>query len=113
MRSRLRRYETIPLEPDSSTPFPAPARRGKCVLVGLRKHRHGRIVNGWLILIGIVGATIAVAYALSRLPHSNLAPLPQSVQYDPYSATFLLAGITLPLAFAYGRRARVSLTEAR
>jgi len=34
------------------------------------------------------------------------------VQYDPYSAAFLLAGITLPLAFAYGRRARVSLTEA-
>jgi O-antigen ligase len=41
-----------------------------------------------------------------------LEPVPQSMQYDPYSAAFLLAGITLPLAFAYARRARVSLTEA-
>jgi O-antigen ligase len=112
MPSHLSRNETIPLEPDPSTPFTPPARRGKCVLVGLRKRRQGRIVNGWLILIGIVGAIIAVADGLSRPPNSDLEPLQQSVQYDPYSAAFLLAGITLPLAFAYARRARVSLTEA-
>lgn len=106
------RNEAVALEPDFSTPFPAQARSGKCVLVGPRKHPQGRIVNGWLILIGIVGAIIVVADGIKRPLYSELEPQPQSMQYDPYSAAFLLAGITLPLAFAYARRARVSLTEA-
>jgi O-antigen ligase len=106
------RNEAVALEPDSSTPFPAQARSGKCVLVGPQKHPRGRIVNGWLILIGIVGAIVVVADGLTRPLYSDLEPWPQSLQYDPYSAAFLLAGITLPLAFAYARRARVPLTEA-
>lgn len=100
------------MQPDSSTPFPAPARPEKCALVGPRKHRQGRIINRWLILIGIVGSIIAVADGLKRPPNLDFEPLPQSMQYDPYSAAFLLATITLPLVFAYARRARVSLTEA-
>ena len=108
---QMARIKASALESGSSTPFAAPSRRGKSILVGLRKHRPERIVNGWLILIGIVGAIIAVADGLTRPPDLDFQPLPQSMQYDPYSAAFLLAGITLPLAFAYARRARASLTE--
>src|SRR2546429_8998178 len=88
------------------------AERSAVAPVLIRKHPRTRIVNSWLILIGIVGAIIAVADGLKRPPNSDLEPLPQSLQYDPYSAALLLAGITLPLAFAYARRARASLTEA-
>lgn len=112
MPSRLSRNETIALEADSSSPFPAAAPGEKCILVGFRKHREGRIVNSWLILIGIVGAVICVADGLTRPPNSDLELPPQSLQYTPYSAALLLAGITLPLAFAYGRRARASVGEA-
>lgn len=108
---RLDPNETVPLEPESSTP-PSPPRGEICVLVGPRKHRQGLIVNGWFIFIGIVGAIIVVADGLKRPPNFDLEPLPQSMQYDPYSAAFLLAGLTLPFAIAYARRARVSLTEA-
>ena len=88
------------------------AERSAVASVLIRKHPRTRIVNSWLILIGIVGAIIAVADGLKRPPNSDLEPLPQSLQYDPYSAALLLAGITLPLAFAYARHAHASLTEA-
>ena len=104
--------ESIALQPDSSTSFPAPARLEKYALVGPRKHRQGCIINGWLILIGIAGGMISVADGLTRPPNWDLAPLPQSIQYNPFGAAFVLAGIALPLAFAYARRARISLTEA-
>ena len=69
------------------------AERSAVAPVLIRKHPRTRIVNSWLILIGIVGAIIAVADGLKRPPNSDLEPLPQSLQYDPYSAALLLAGI--------------------
>jgi hypothetical protein len=33
------------------------------------------------------------------------------LEYEPYHAAFLLATVTLPLMFAYARKARVSLAE--
>ena len=79
--------------------------------VGLRK-QGGRIVNGWLILTAMVGAAVALADGLTRAPNPGLefAP-PQPLEYEPYKAAFLLAGVALPLLFAYAKKARISLAE--
>ncbi len=83
---------------------------GPVVLIG--KQTRVRIVNGWLVLIVVLGAVIAVADGLTRTPNPELelSP-PQPLEYEPYYAAFLLAGLTLPLMFAYAKRARASLTE--
>src|SRR5260370_17281125 len=83
---------------------------GTVVLIG--KQTRVRIVNGWLVLIVVLGAVIAVADGLTRTPNPELelSP-PQPLEYEPYYAAFLLAGLTLPLMFAYAKRARASLTE--
>src|SRR5260370_20311129 len=83
---------------------------GAVVLIG--KQTRVRIVNGWLVLIVVLGAVIAVADGLTRTPNPELelSP-PQPLEYEPYYAAFLLAGLTLPLMFAYAKRARASLTE--
>lgn len=77
-----------------------------------RKRTKGQIINGWLILTAIVGAVIAFADGLTRAPNPGLelAP-PQPLEYEPYRAAFLFAGIALPLLFAYAKRARISLAE--
>lgn len=110
--SRLSSDGTIALQGDSSVPSTRSTPSRKHIFLRFRRFTHGRIINVWLVLIVIVGAVIAVADGLTRPPNSDLEPPPQSLQYEPYSAAFLMAGITLPLAFAYGRRARASLTEA-
>jgi O-antigen ligase len=81
--------------------------------VSIRNQIQGRIINGWLILIVVLGVVIVVADGLSRPPNLELelAP-PQPLEYEPYQAAFLLAGLALPLMFAYARRARASLAEA-
>src|SRR6266436_3709635 len=83
---------------------------GPVVLIG--KETRVRIVNGWLGLIVVLGAVIAVADGLTRTPNPELelSP-PQPLAYEPYRAAFLLAGLTLPLMFAYAKRACASLTE--
>lgn len=83
------------------------------VRVVIRRQIQGPIVNGWLILIAVLGVAIVVADGLSRGPNLELefSP-PQPLEYEPYRAAFLLAGLTLPLMFAYVRKARVSLVEA-
>src|SRR5437660_5360869 len=88
------------------------AERSAVAPVLVRRHPRTRIVNVWMIVIVIVGAVIAVADGLTRAPNLELelSP-PQPLEYEPYYAAFLLAGLTLPLMFVYAKRARVSTTE--
>jgi O-antigen ligase len=78
----------------------------------VRKQIRGRVINIWLVLIVAVGVVIAVADGLTRAPNPELelSP-PQPLGYEPYPAVFLLAGLTLPLMFAYVKKARVPLSE--
>ena len=77
-----------------------------------RKQTEGRIVNGWLILTVIVGAAIALVDGAMRAPNPGLElVLPQPLEYEPYRAAFLFAGVTLPLLFAYAKKARLLLAE--
>lgn len=77
-----------------------------------RKYTEGRIINGWLILTATVAAAIALADGLTRAPNPwiELAP-PQPLEYEPYRAAFLFAGVVLPLMFAYAKKARLSVAE--
>ena len=103
--------EALALEPGSTDHNYAHPRGGPVVLI--RDERvQGQIINGWLVLIVVLGAVIAVADGLTRAPNPELelSP-PQPLAYEPYRAAFLLAGLTLPLMFAYAKRACASLTE--
>lgn len=84
----------------------------KIVVRIARKHTEGRIINGWLILTATVGAAIALADGLTRAPNPwlELAP-PQPLEYEPYRAAFLFAGVALPLMFAYAKKARLPVAE--
>ena len=78
----------------------------------IRKQIQGRIINTWLVVIAILGATIAVADGLTRTPVlEREAYWNGPLEYQPYLGAVLLAGLTLPLMFGYLRRARVSVTE--
>ena len=103
---------TTALSNGCETPSTDSAPRLNKMVIRLRQHTDVRIINGWMVLIVILGAVIAVADGLTRAPNleMELSP-PQSLQYEPYRAAFLLAGVTLPLMLAYARKARVSLTE--
>jgi O-antigen ligase len=107
----LRGNEALALESGSTDHNYAHPRGGAVVLI--RDERvHGQIINGWLVLIVVLGAAIAVADGLTRAPNPELELFsPQPLAYEPYRAAFLLAGLTLPLMFAYAKRARASLTE--
>ncbi len=103
--------EALALEPGSTDHNYAHTWSGPVVLI--RDERvQGQIINGWLVLIVVLGAVIAVADGLTRAPNPELelSP-PQPLAYEPYRAAFLLAGLTLPLMFAYAKRACASLTE--
>jgi O-antigen ligase len=79
----------------------------------IRRQIRGRVINIWLVLIVAVGAVIAVGDGLTRVPNLEFElALLQPLEYEPYHAAFLLAGVTLPLMFAYAKKARVSLSEA-
>jgi len=81
-------------------------------VVLIRRQIQGPIINGWLVLITILGAIITVGDGLTRTPDAGLDPAPmQFLEYEPYHAALLLASVTLPLMFAYTKKARVSLTE--
>ena len=90
---------------DSGANHSAPA-------VLMRNQIRGHVINIWLVLIVGLGAVIAVGDGLTRAhnPELELSP-PQPLGYEPYYAAFLLAGATLPLMFAYVKKARVSLAE--
>ena len=93
------------IHPSVSTDHPVPA-------VLIRRQIPGRVINIWLVLIVALGAVIAVGDGLTRAPNLELELFPpQPLEYEPYHAAFLLAGLTLPLMFAYAKKARVSLTE--
>jgi O-antigen ligase len=83
---------------------------GPSVLI--RRQIRGPIINVWLVLIVVLAAVIAIADGLTRTanPEYWLAP-PQPLEHEPYHAAFLLAGLALPLMFAYVKKARVSLAE--
>jgi O-antigen ligase len=78
----------------------------------IRRQIRGQVINTWLVLIVALGAVIAVGDGLTRAPNLELefSP-PQPLAYEPYYAAFLLAGVTLPLMFAYVKKTRVSLAE--
>jgi O-antigen ligase len=77
----------------------------------IRKYLQGRIVNGWLVIITISGALIAVADGLTRTDIDwDVTPLPP-FDYEPSHAAILFVAVTLLLTFAYAKRVRVSLTE--
>jgi O-antigen ligase len=78
----------------------------------IRRHPRTRIVNFWLVLIVVLAAVIATADGLTRTPNPEFGPTPpQPLEHEPYHAAFLLAGLALPLVFAYVKKARVSLAE--
>jgi O-antigen ligase len=78
----------------------------------IRRQIRGHVINVWLVLIVAFGAVIAVGDGLTRAPNLELDLFPpQPLGYEPYYAAFLLAGVTLPLMFAYVKKARVSLAE--
>src|SRR5258708_19160599 len=67
----------------------------------------GRVINIWLVLTVALGAVIAVGDGLTRAPNLELESSPlQPLEYEPYHAAFLLAGLTLPLMFVYVKKAR-------
>src|SRR5207237_14706 len=75
------------------------------------KHLRGRIVNGWLVSITVLGALIVVADGLTR-PAMEWYGMPSPpFDYETSHAAVLFAAVSLPLMFAYARRARVSFTE--
>ncbi len=81
-------------------------------VVLIHRQIRGRVINIWLVLTVALGAVIAVGDGLTRAPNLELESSPlQPFGYEPYHAALLLAGLTLPLMFAYARRARVSFTE--
>src|SRR5690348_3527474 len=96
---------TTALSNGSETPATDSAPRLNKMVFRLRQHTDSRIINGWMVLIVILGAVIAVADGLTRAPNleMELSP-PQPLQYEPYRAAFLLAGVTLPLMLAYARK---------
>jgi O-antigen ligase len=72
----------------------------------------GRITNGWLILIVLVGGVIALADGLTRVPIvESAASWNGPLEYEPYLGAVFFASATFPLMIAYICKARVSLTE--
>ncbi len=110
--NRLTGERTIALGDSAAPRSSVSAQRPGTAVVLFSKGTPGKIINGWLILIVVLGAVIALADGLTRAPNLELelSP-PQPLEYEPYYAAFLLAGLTLPLMFAYAKRARISLAE--
>ena len=111
-RNRMDRNGALALEAGHWTGSVEAAGRPAVVPSLIRRHPRTRIVNVWLIFIVIVGGIIALADGLTRAPNPELefSP-PQPLEYEAYHAAFLLAGVTLPLMFAYAKKARISLAE--
>ncbi|MCU1315570.1 MAG: hypothetical protein JWN63_892 [Candidatus Acidoferrum typicum] len=111
-RNRMDRNGALALEAGHWTGSVEAAARPPVVPSLIRRHPRTRIVNVWLIFIVIVGGIIALADGLTRAPNPELefSP-PQPLEYEAHHAAFLLAGVTLPLMFAYAKKARISLAE--
>jgi O-antigen ligase len=77
----------------------------------IRRHPRGRIVNAWLASITVLGGLIVVADGLTRSAKDWDGTLLPPFDYEANPGAILLAAVTLPLMFAYARRARVSFTE--
>ena len=80
-------------------------------VVLIRKHFEGGIINGWLVLITALAGLISVADGLTRSAIDWDLALLQPLGYEPNHAAVLLAVVTLPLTFAYAKKARVSPAE--
>lgn len=92
--------------------FPVVSANRAVAPVLIRRRMQGRIVNVWLILSTVLGAAIAFADGLTRAPITEReASWNGPLEYQPYLGAVLLAALTLPLMFAYVRRARISLTD--
>ena len=77
----------------------------------IRKQPQARIINEWLVLVGILGAAIVLVDGLTR-PAMEWYGMPSPpFDYEPSHAAVVFAAVSLPLMFAYARRARVSFTE--
>lgn len=95
----------LAIDPRHST-----AHLGKVVVL-IRKQIQARIINEWLILVGVLGAAIVVADGLTRPAKDWGGTLLPPFAYEPSHAAILFSAVTLPLMFAYAKRARISLTE--
>lgn len=80
-------------------------------VVLIRKGVQGPIVNAWFVSIAVLGTLITVGDGLTRPPLDMDVVSLQPLEYEPYHAVLLFAVLTLPLMFAYAKKARVSLTE--
>ena len=77
------------------------------------KRGQGRIINVWLVLTVVLGALIAFADGLTRVPIlERQASWNGPLEYEPYWGALLLAAITFPLMLAYACKAGVRLAEA-
>lgn len=95
----------------SSLP-PSPDRHWNNIVIGLQRHTKGRIINGWLVLIVVLGAVIAVADGLTRVSiFDRVENWYATFEYVPSEGAVLFAGLTLPLVIAYARKARISISE--
>jgi O-antigen ligase len=78
----------------------------------IRRQTHSHIVNIWMILIVLAGAAIAFADGLRRVSILERAEAWNGpLEYEPYLAAVLFAGLTFPLMIVYVGKARVSLSE--
>ena len=93
---------------DSSTHHPHQLNKSA---VSHRRQTEGPIINGWFVLAAVVGTVIALGDGLTRAPNPLLELPPQPLEYEPYRAAFLLAGVTLPVVLAYAKKARIPLSE--
>src|SRR5437016_3589157 len=110
--NRMDRNGALALEAGHLTGPVGAAGRPAITPVLIRTHARTRIINVWLIVVVLVGAVIAVADGLTRTSIFDRKEVwTGPLEYAPYWAVVLFAGITLPLMIAYAHKARVSVTE--
>lgn len=81
-------------------------------VVAVRKQIQARIINEWMVLVGILGVAIVVADGLTRVPDAEWGLPLQPLEYEPRHPAFLLAALAVPLVVAYARKARIPFSEA-
>jgi O-antigen ligase len=72
------------------------------------------LVNFWLVLVLVVGATCVIADGLGRpliLEDGSEGPV-QAMEYESSGAAYIFAAVTLPICLLYGWRAGASTTES-
>jgi O-antigen ligase len=73
--------------------------------------RREATVKWLLVLLLVIGAAVALADGLTRAPNADWESMPfqNPLQYTPYKAAFLFAGLLIPLTLRYARGLGASL----